>query len=283
MEKNNLFYFLKYEGLRKEAFFIGLSIVGESIGKKIKSKCGLPACACVCFSSVIYAQAGPRHAGVPCRRRHRPCGPPLLSLAGHLYCRKLQLTAMHFAGHSRIAYFHPMPSPQKIQETLALIDDWTGRLDHFSFEQLMQKPAPDQWSMAQVYIHLWMSSKGFFFKNVERCASKDDKSASGGSKTWAGRFVFWFRIFPPVKVKMPGEVSVQPHPPEDLAQLKRRMDEVKNLALSAAAKAASADPQTKVRHPFLGWLNAEEWFSLCGFHFKHHEAQIGRIRKSLGF
>lgn len=176
-----------------------------------------------------------------------------------------------------------MSKSKQLRQTLDIIDRWIADLDQYTFEQISQVPEPGSWSIGQVYIHLWMSSKGFFFRNVERCAGRGEKSQTGGRKNWAGTLVFVFRLFPPVKVKMPGEVAVQPNPPESKEQLIRRMQDIKDLALKAAELAEQADPSVKVKHPFLGWLNASEWFNLCGFHFRHHEAQIGRIRKTLGF
>jgi hypothetical protein len=169
---------------------------------------------------------------------------------------------------------------QKLKEkTDQVIDQYTKELDSYSYEQLIQKPSETSWSVGQVYIHLWMASKGFFFKNAEKCLTATD-TVSGKGKNWAGYLVFILGKMPQTKVKMPAKVAVEPRQPESKDQLIAKLNEIRSLAQDYIAKIPNADPKLKTRHPFLGYLNCAEWVSLCNMHFHHHEAQIKRINKA---
>jgi hypothetical protein len=161
------------------------------------------------------------------------------------------------------------------------IDFWLKNLDSYTMEELLQKPADDVWSVGQVYIHLWMSAKGFFFKHVARIAA-NEKTTTGKGKNLAGWVVFTLGVFPAVKVKMPDSIAVQPNPPESKEQIVRKLNEVKTLAAEYAALLPALNKNLRTKHPFLGNLNAEEWLRLCELHCNHHQAQLKRINKALG-
>jgi hypothetical protein len=167
-------------------------------------------------------------------------------------------------------------------QALAAVEEWQNEIDRYSMEQLLKKPSEDSWSIGQVYIHLWMSAKGFFFKNIQRIADNDSKVKLHGKKNLLGYLVFAFGAMPAVRVKMPDSVAVQPHLPESLAQLHKRMNEVKQLIKENSARLSSLNPHATVKHPFLGYLNAKEWLILCSLHFHHHKKQKRRIKKQLG-
>jgi hypothetical protein len=168
------------------------------------------------------------------------------------------------------------------KRTHAIIDYWIAELNGYTLEQLTQKPDEHSWSLGQVGIHLWMSAKGFFFKNAERCLSKE-KVESGKSKNLVGFLVFMFGKMPTVKVKMPEKVAVEPRQPETKEQLIEKLEEVKRLSTEYIKRIPQSDPKLKTRHPFLGWLNTAEWITLCNLHFNHHLSQKKRIEKHFGF
>jgi hypothetical protein len=162
------------------------------------------------------------------------------------------------------------------------IDYWINELKRYDWDKITMKPSETQWSMGQVAIHLWMSSKGFFFKNAERCLSQE-KTQTGKSKNFTGHLVFTLKMFPPVKVKMPESVSVEPIVPESKEKLISKLEEIKGLAHQYIARIPQSDPRLKTRHPFLGWLNTAEWVQLCNIHFTHHTRQKKRIEKHFGW
>jgi hypothetical protein len=167
-------------------------------------------------------------------------------------------------------------------QTIEVIDKYLRQLDTYSIEQLCMQPAEGSWSVGQVYIHLWMSAKGFFFKNASQCISRQDCDTRQG-KNWRGKVVFALGFMPPVKVKMPEKLAVQPYQPESKEQLVSRLNELKAQCEEAILLLHDADLNNKTRHPLLGYLNAREWLALNRMHFRHHELQISRIKRHFGW
>ena len=167
-------------------------------------------------------------------------------------------------------------------KTQAVIDEYIRDLDHYTYEQLIMKPSETEWSLGQVYIHLWMSAKGFFFKKAEKCLTKEG-AEQGKSKNWKGMLVFIMGKMPTVRVKMPTKVAVEPNQPESKEQLVKKLNEIKQLADSYISRIPDSDPSYKAKHPIFSYLNAAEWISLCNMHFRHHEPQKQRIKAHFGW
>jgi hypothetical protein len=162
------------------------------------------------------------------------------------------------------------------------IDYWINEYKRYDWDKIIRQPAESSWSLGQVGIHLCMSSKGFFFKNAERCLSKEGTS-KGGSKKFGAYFIYVTGMLPPVRYEMPRQVSVVPRQPESKEQLIQKLEEVKMLAHQYIQRISESDPSLKIKHPFLGWLNTAEWIELCNIHFKHHLRQKKRIEKHFGW
>jgi hypothetical protein len=168
------------------------------------------------------------------------------------------------------------------KKTNTVIDDYIRDLDHYTFDQVLMKPSDHEWSIGQVYIHLCMSAKGFFFKKADQCLNKEG-GEPGKGKNWKGHLVFLMGKMPTVKVKMPGSVAIEPRQPESKEQLIAKLNEIKDLSRSYIARIKDADPSYKTKHPIFSYLNTAEWISLCNMHFRHHEEQKKRIRAHFGW
>jgi len=168
------------------------------------------------------------------------------------------------------------------KQTHESIDYWIDTFNQYDFDKILMKPAENSWSLGQVGIHLWMASKGFFFKNAEKCLSKEGTEL-GKKKKLGAHIIFTFKMLPPVRYEMPQQVSVQPKPPESKEQLIGKLEEIKTMASGYIKRIPDSDPELRTRHPFLGWLNTAEWIELCNIHFRHHKAQKKRIEKHFGW
>jgi hypothetical protein len=168
------------------------------------------------------------------------------------------------------------------KQTHKSIDYWINEFQRYDMDKILMKPSEQSWSMGQVGIHLWMASKGFFFKNAERCLSKEGTEI-GKSKKVSAHLIFTFGMLPPVRYEMPQQVSVIPKQPESKEHLTGKLQDIKKLSSDYIRRIPDSDPDLKVKHPFLGWLNTAEWIELCGIHFKHHIAQKRRIEKHFGW
>ena len=165
-------------------------------------------------------------------------------------------------------------------QTHKSIDYWIDEFKRIGFENALKKPSDKDWSLGQVGIHLWMSAKGFFFKNAEKCLNKEG-TEKGKSKKFSAHIIFNLQMLPPMRYEMPQQVSVVPKQPESLEQLISKLEEIKLMASNYIQRIPQSDPDLKVRHPFLGWLNTAEWIELCNIHFRHHVRQKKRIEKHL--
>lgn len=170
---------------------------------------------------------------------------------------------------------------EKLEEqTNSIINYWIAEFKNHDWEKVIEKPSENEWSLGQVGIHLWMASKGFFFKNAEKCLNKEG-AEKGKKKKFAAHLIFTFRTLPPVKYEMPKQVAVVPKQPESLEQLIGKLEETKKMAADYIKRIPQSDPALKTKHPFLGWLNTAEWIQLCNIHFRHHLRQKKRIEKQL--
>lgn len=168
------------------------------------------------------------------------------------------------------------------KQTHAAIDYWIGEYNRYDFDKIIQQPSENEWSMGQVGIHLWMSAKGFFFKNAEKCLNKEG-TEKGRSKKLGAHLIFTFKMLPPVKYEMPRQVAVVPKQPETKEQLIGKLEDIKKMATEYIHRIPQSDPDLKIKHPFLGWLNTAEWITLCNIHFRHHMRQKARIEKHFGW
>lgn len=166
------------------------------------------------------------------------------------------------------------------RQTHNVIDLWINDYKNYDWNDILKQPSENEWSLGQVGIHLWMSAKGFFFKNAEKCLNKDGVQA-GGNKKFAAQLIFTFGMMPPVRYEMPKQVAVVPKQPENPEQLIGKLEDIKKLASAYIQRIPDSDPNLKIKHPFLGWLNTAEWIELCNIHFRHHIRQKNRIIKQL--
>jgi hypothetical protein len=127
-----------------------------------------------------------------------------------------------------------------------------------------------------------MSAKGFFFKKAEACLTAGEGTERGKGKNWKGMLVFAIGKMPAIKVRMPGQVAVEPRQPESKDQLIAKLTEIKAMASEYIKRIPVADPLVRAKHPIFGYLNTAEWIRLCGMHFLHHTAQKQRIRQHFG-
>ena len=160
---------------------------------------------------------------------------------------------------------------------------WLTSLDNYTMEELLKKPSEESWSMGQVYIHIATANKYFLGKNANALANGDDFT-TGKSKTKWGRLVFLFNMFPPMSVKMPKKDTggTEPIQPESKEQIERKIRENLTFFKEIEAKVSQAPKNQVKKYPFLGYLNAAEWYTIAGLHMKHHLRQKRKLDKFLG-
>ena len=141
----------------------------------------------------------------------------------------------------------------------AALDDYRAQLDTIPDELFTETPPGGGWSYAEVYSHLLKATLGSSI-SLERCAHGNCEPTSKGP-TFLGRFVLFTGRFPPVKVKVPAEISAK-MPAEKISK-----EEAKNLIIKCRKRIddtcgliKNSRPDSRNKHSRLGMLNAQQWF-----------------------
>ncbi|MFD2330846.1 DinB family protein [Cohnella sp. GCM10020058] len=178
------------------------------------------------------------------------------------------------------------------KETLRKFEDtvngYIQELEGFSLEQLLWKPAADEWSLGQMHMHLIRSAQFMHLRNVAQClAPNDNPTDSLTGKTEQGEALFGAGSFPPERIQVPPSPQYTPPQPESKEQIMDGLrDTVSRMTEIEPKVAAAFDPKqdttsglvrNAVVHPRLGGLNALEWFQLIEMHYRHHLLQKKRL------
>lgn len=174
-----------------------------------------------------------------------------------------------------------MATPDLKEAFSATIQHYLTSLDHYTDEQFAAKPDENEWSLGQIYEHLYTGTTYFFLANVKRCLEKR-KGQEGGEMNDNGRNIFKYNGFPPIKVKIPEALRG----PEPEARPRNTYQVLLQETLKSGQLLADAiqedDGLYKTQNPTFGWLNAEEWLRVGEMHARHHLRQQKEREEWLG-
>lgn len=166
---------------------------------------------------------------------------------------------------------------QQIQETVA---HYLDELDGFSMEQLRFQPTESDWSIGQMYQHLIQSAQDMQLRNIERCLSQGNDSATAiAEKTEVGAAIFEQGSFPPQRIHIPPSPQYTPKQPETKEELIEGLTSVIQRMKEIEPALAEASAESTVPHPRFGALDAKEWFLLIEMHYRHHLRQLERLKQ----
>jgi hypothetical protein len=173
----------------------------------------------------------------------------------------------------------------KVQKTFLQFEQiahqWLKDIELYTDEQFLRKPADDQWSIGQVYIHLINSVLNFHLKQIEICAAGRGTVIKGGKKV-PGVISYTFGALPPVRIKVPPSPAYTPQQPNSKEEVKEKLKNVIRSVKDIQSEVLKASQEQKTEHPGLGYLNAQEWYLLIPMHYHHHRRQQARLHKFLG-
>lgn len=191
-----------------------------------------------------------------------------------------------------------MNTKETLRQFEATVNDYIEELEDFSLEQLLWKPAEDEWSLGQMHMHLILSAQFMQLRNAALCLAPSGEPAGAPvGKTAQGEALFRAGSFPPERVQVPPSPQYTPPQPESKQQIVdglretvRRMTEIEPQVAAIFDPASAAQDvsepsndqafelaQRTVAHPRLGGLNALEWFRLVEMHYRHHLLQKKRL------
>ncbi len=164
---------------------------------------------------------------------------------------------------------------------ISTMQAYISALDRYTDEQFVAKPDALEWSLGQMYEHLYGANTYFFLANVKRCLEQR-KGQEGGEMNANGLNIFKYNSFPPIKVKVPDAVRGPEPVARSREEYKVLFEETIQQGL-ALGEAAAGDPGTyKTQHPVFGWMNALEWFQGTETHARHHFRQQKEREEWLG-
>ncbi|WP_434749884.1 DinB family protein [Paenibacillus amylolyticus] len=164
------------------------------------------------------------------------------------------------------------------------VERYVAELNLMNMDELIQKENEEEWSIGQMYMHLIQSALFMQLRNIEHALARNEHTVDvDAEKTELGNQVFEAEQFPPVRVKVPASPQYTPVQPESKEQLAQGLQQVLDRMRSTATVLVLEEVVTgsKVPHPRLGALNAQEWFHLIDMHYKHHFLQLDRLKMNL--
>ena len=181
-----------------------------------------------------------------------------------------------------------MPLTKKAQEVVDYITKQRQKLlataDGLSEEQMNFKPSETQWSIRELFHHIWvvegMTAK--LMSNMLRQAAENnlpaeadpDGSVLNSLESHKGTFAKKFQA--PERV-----VPIDALPLTDSIA---KMSETRAKLLEPLEGLCKYDVSSLIfPHPALGPINAYQWLMVMGAHEARHRAQIERVKESAGY
>lgn len=154
----------------------------------------------------------------------------------------------------------------------ATLQSYIDALDRYTNEQFVAKPDASEWSLGQMYQHIYEADTYFFLANVKRCLEKR-KGQEGGEMTADGQKIYKYNSFPPIKVKRPASADSAEPVAQKREVYRALYAETLSNGLAYADALADDDRQYKTQHFRFGWMNATEWLQSLEIHARHHIRQ----------
>ncbi|PWS28136.1 hypothetical protein DHW03_11325 [Pedobacter yonginense] len=153
---------------------------------------------------------------------------------------------------------------------------YKAKLAAYSDDVFQTTPPIDGWSYSEVYAHIFDSSL-LSLLAMENCINGkgEDKPTH-----FAVKLILFFGSLPPAKkYKVPKRLADRVKKISKTDALDFILEFEKALEV-AYPLISNAKPNSKTKHPRLGYLNAKQWFRFIEIHLKHHLKQLVRIEKS---
>jgi DinB superfamily len=146
----------------------------------------------------------------------------------------------------------------------------------YSPDRLRMTVKDGVWSLGEMYDHL-IAVADEYLGHIETCAQANEEQPLG--KTKGGEDVFRTRAFPPIRIKLEDTPENTPSSRETRETLLAGLERVERDMQAWERRLDGLNPRHKVLHDGFGWLNAQEWFALIGYHFRHHLRQKAELEQ----
>ncbi|MCC5944352.1 MAG: DinB family protein [Bernardetiaceae bacterium] len=153
-----------------------------------------------------------------------------------------------------------------------VLKHYSEALDGYSDTQFMYKSDETTWSLSQMYLHLFMASKGLFLQKAQNCLAQT-RGSTEGEKTEIGLQVLKQGHFPKIKIKPPEKYRAPDPENAPKVAFSQIFDEHLKEVEALTERIANEKSTYKTEHVIFGMLTAEEWLELDTLHWKHHLSQ----------
>ncbi len=161
---------------------------------------------------------------------------------------------------------------KKLTAFKQVLSVWEAELPKYTIEDVLKKPNENAWSMGQVYNHLISATLNFHLKQVEVCLNTTQNE--NGKKNFKGFLAFnIINGFPPIKIAVPSSETYTPKQPASIDELTKGLQRVKLSMEQTLPLIKAGNTKSKTAHPGFSFLNASEWYTIVGMHFRHHLRQ----------
>ena len=158
------------------------------------------------------------------------------------------------------------------------IDTWINSLNTVELERLLIKPAPESWSLGQLYMHL-LDETDYYMQQVEICLGTNDNAEL--EKTDKAVQMFRNNAFPDERARRDAGLSDDMEQPVGIFELKNDLISLRSKMNLLGKRIMETQYKGKTKHPGLGYFSAMDWFQFAEMHMRHHFKQKRRIEDYL--
>ena len=157
-----------------------------------------------------------------------------------------------------------------------IVAAYKAKLATMAEDEFTVTPPSGGWSFSEVYAHIFDASL------LSLMALHNAAKGEGEKRTtnFMVKLILLFGALPPGKrYEAPSQLMGRVKKINIMAANQFITDFELQLA-KIFPHLKNADPNVKVKHPLMGYLNAKQWLRFIEIHLKHHLKQINRIEKS---
>ncbi|MFN7115941.1 MAG: DinB family protein [Saprospiraceae bacterium] len=158
------------------------------------------------------------------------------------------------------------------------LDTWIAALQGYDFDLLLIKPAADDWSLGQVFIHL-LHETNYYAGQIEACLKQQENT--NGQMAEAAQMMFANNALPEERIQGDPQSAQKVLQPSSKAALLAQMQALKTRLNTLWSDIVDHESAGKTQHPGLGYFNAMEWLQFADMHLRHHLRQKSRIEAAL--
>lgn len=162
------------------------------------------------------------------------------------------------------------------QSVLKTADAYRQKLEKFDSKSFQTEPPIGGWSYSEVYSHIFDSSL-LSLMALNNCINGEGKDKP---TIFPVKLILFLGSLPPGrKYKAPSKIAIRVKK-ISIAAAQQFIADFELQVAQTYPRLKTANPKMKVKHPVMGYLNANQWLRFIEIHLNHHYKQLKRIENS---